>query len=104
MAMHKDVDTSMLRRAIWNYIHCMFGIRLVCFLCLKWIFPLGSIIQVLGTHTGAYVYILMTISSPNSVLLCFIEPLHCSLGFFSSVQAKEKGGEGIELGTLTRVK
>lgn len=29
MAMHKDVDTSMLRRAIWNYIHCMFGIRLV---------------------------------------------------------------------------
>ncbi|MBN3311101.1 SESN1 protein, partial [Amia calva] len=29
MAMHKDVDTSMLRRAIWNYIHCMFGIRQV---------------------------------------------------------------------------
>lgn len=29
MATHKDVDTSMLRRAIWNYIHCMFGIRLV---------------------------------------------------------------------------
>ncbi|XP_059838964.1 sestrin-1 isoform X1 [Hypanus sabinus] len=27
MAMHKNVDTSMLRRAIWNYIHCMFGIR-----------------------------------------------------------------------------
>ncbi|XP_067841108.1 sestrin-1 isoform X5 [Heptranchias perlo] len=27
IAMHKDVDTSMLRRAIWNYIHCMFGIR-----------------------------------------------------------------------------
>lgn len=27
MAMHTDVDTSMLRRAIWNYIHCMFGIR-----------------------------------------------------------------------------
>jgi len=27
MPMHKDVDTSMLRRAIWNYIHCMFGIR-----------------------------------------------------------------------------
>ncbi|XP_052637314.1 sestrin-1 isoform X2 [Harpia harpyja] len=27
MATHKDVDTSMLRRAIWNYIHCMFGIR-----------------------------------------------------------------------------
>lgn len=32
MAMHKDVDTSMLRRAIWNYIHCMFGIRSVLFL------------------------------------------------------------------------
>ena len=32
MAMHKDVDTSMLRRAIWNYIHCMFGIRSVWFL------------------------------------------------------------------------
>ncbi|XP_058248084.1 sestrin-1 isoform X1 [Hemibagrus wyckioides] len=27
MAMHQGVDTSMLRRAIWNYIHCMFGIR-----------------------------------------------------------------------------
>ncbi|XP_023692204.1 sestrin-1 isoform X1 [Paramormyrops kingsleyae] len=27
MATHRDVDTSMLRRAIWNYIHCMFGIR-----------------------------------------------------------------------------
>ncbi|XP_033874492.1 sestrin-1-like isoform X3 [Acipenser ruthenus] len=27
MAMHRDVDTSMLRRAIWNYIHCMFGIK-----------------------------------------------------------------------------
>ncbi|XP_043573184.1 sestrin-1-like isoform X2 [Chiloscyllium plagiosum] len=27
MAMHCDVDTSMLRRAIWNYIHCVFGIR-----------------------------------------------------------------------------
>lgn len=41
MAMHKDVDTSMLRRAIWNYIHCMFGIRLVCFLMfIKRYFPL----------------------------------------------------------------
>ncbi|XP_078538728.1 sestrin-2 [Lissotriton helveticus] len=27
MAMHSGVDTSMLRRAIWNYIHCVFGIR-----------------------------------------------------------------------------
>ncbi|XP_069582342.1 sestrin-1 isoform X1 [Ranitomeya imitator] len=27
MAMHNDVDTSTLRRAIWNYVHCMFGIR-----------------------------------------------------------------------------
>lgn len=27
MAMHKDVDTSTLRRAIWHYVHCMFGIR-----------------------------------------------------------------------------
>lgn len=36
MAMHKDVDTSMLRRAIWNYIHCMFGIRLVLLsLCVR---------------------------------------------------------------------
>lgn len=34
MATHKDVDTSMLRRAIWNYIHCMFGIRSVAgYLC-----------------------------------------------------------------------
>ena len=29
MAMHSGVDTSMLRRAIWNYIHCVFGIRSV---------------------------------------------------------------------------
>lgn len=29
MATHQGVDTSMLRRAIWNYIHCMFGIRSV---------------------------------------------------------------------------
>lgn len=27
IAMHSGVDTSMLRRAIWNYIHCVFGIR-----------------------------------------------------------------------------
>lgn len=27
MGSKKDVDTSMFRRAIWNYIHCMFGIR-----------------------------------------------------------------------------
>lgn len=27
IAMHSGVDTSVLRRAIWNYIHCVFGIR-----------------------------------------------------------------------------
>ncbi|GAA6110738.1 sestrin-2 [Tachysurus ichikawai] len=27
MAMHSDVDTSTLRKAVWNYIHCIFGIR-----------------------------------------------------------------------------
>ncbi|XP_029104288.1 sestrin-2 isoform X2 [Scleropages formosus] len=27
MAMHRDVDTTMLRKAVWNYIHCVFGIR-----------------------------------------------------------------------------
>ncbi|XP_014460456.1 sestrin-2 isoform X1 [Alligator mississippiensis] len=27
MAMHHGVDTSTLRRAIWNYVHCVFGIR-----------------------------------------------------------------------------
>ncbi|CAM4733410.1 unnamed protein product [Leuciscus chuanchicus] len=27
MARHQGVDTSMLRRAIWNYIQCKFGIR-----------------------------------------------------------------------------
>ncbi|XP_070567733.1 sestrin-1-like isoform X3 [Ptychodera flava] len=27
MGMQVNVDTSSLRRAIWNYIHCMFGIR-----------------------------------------------------------------------------
>ncbi|XP_030360140.1 sestrin-2 isoform X1 [Strigops habroptila] len=27
IAMHCGVDTSMLRRAIWNYVHCVFGIR-----------------------------------------------------------------------------
>lgn len=38
MATHKDVDTSMLRRAIWNYIHCMFGIRSVAVTCLIYFF------------------------------------------------------------------
>ncbi|EOA92877.1 Sestrin-2 [Anas platyrhynchos] len=28
IAMHCGVDTSMLRRAIWNYVHCVFGIRI----------------------------------------------------------------------------
>ncbi|XP_018604404.1 sestrin-3 [Scleropages formosus] len=27
MASHEDVDTSMLRRALFNYVHCMYGIR-----------------------------------------------------------------------------
>ncbi|KAK7807708.1 hypothetical protein U0070_010923, partial [Myodes glareolus] len=27
MATHEDVDTSTLRRALFNYVHCMFGIR-----------------------------------------------------------------------------
>ncbi|XP_062846673.1 sestrin-2 [Trichomycterus rosablanca] len=27
MAMHTDVDTSTLRKALWNYIHCIYGIR-----------------------------------------------------------------------------
>nr|XP_006813000.1 PREDICTED: sestrin-1-like [Saccoglossus kowalevskii] len=27
MGMKRNVDTSTLRRAIWNYIHCMYGIR-----------------------------------------------------------------------------
>ncbi|XP_061112163.1 sestrin-2 isoform X1 [Conger conger] len=27
MAMHRGVDTFMLRKAVWNYIHCVYGIR-----------------------------------------------------------------------------
>ncbi|XP_034401079.1 sestrin-2 isoform X2 [Cyclopterus lumpus] len=27
MAMHEDVDTHTLRKALWNYIHCLYGIR-----------------------------------------------------------------------------
>lgn len=27
MATHEDVDTTTLRRALFNYVHCMFGIR-----------------------------------------------------------------------------
>ena len=27
MGDNKDVDTTSFRRAIWHYIHCMFGIR-----------------------------------------------------------------------------
>lgn len=27
MAMHEDVDTYTLRKALWNYIHCLYGIR-----------------------------------------------------------------------------
>ena len=30
MATHEDVDTTMLRRALFNYVHCMFGIRYGC--------------------------------------------------------------------------
>lgn len=29
MAMHEGVDTHTLRKALWNYIHCLYGIRLV---------------------------------------------------------------------------
>lgn len=29
MAMHEDVDTHTLRKALWNYIHCLYGIRSV---------------------------------------------------------------------------
>lgn len=29
MASHEDVDTTTLRRALFNYVHCMFGIRYV---------------------------------------------------------------------------
>ena len=29
MAMHEGVDTCTLRKALWNYIHCLYGIRLV---------------------------------------------------------------------------
>lgn len=29
MATHEDVDTTMLRRALFNYVHCMYGIRYV---------------------------------------------------------------------------
>jgi hypothetical protein len=29
MATHEDVDTTTLRRALFNYVHCMFGIRYV---------------------------------------------------------------------------
>ncbi|KAJ7991668.1 hypothetical protein DPEC_G00286270 [Dallia pectoralis] len=27
MAMHENVDTRTLRKALWNYIHCLYGIR-----------------------------------------------------------------------------
>lgn len=53
--MHKDVDTSMLRRAIWNYIHCMFGIRSVCFLTLIKTFPLHEVLGCLHTHMRAHI-------------------------------------------------
>lgn len=29
MAMHEGVDTHTLRKALWNYIHCLYGIRSV---------------------------------------------------------------------------
>lgn len=29
MAMHEGVDTHTLRKALWNYIHCLYGIRWV---------------------------------------------------------------------------
>ena len=27
MGSHKDVDTSLFRRAVWHYIHSLFGVR-----------------------------------------------------------------------------
>ncbi|XP_072356074.1 sestrin-1 isoform X4 [Scyliorhinus torazame] len=48
IAMHKDVDTSMLRRAIWNYIHCMFGIRYDDY-------DYGEINQLLDRNFKAYI-------------------------------------------------
>lgn len=55
MAMHKDVDTSMLRRAIWNYIHCMFGIRSVFFLTLIKTFPSHEVLGCLHAHMRAHI-------------------------------------------------
>ncbi|XP_040094485.1 sestrin-1 isoform X4 [Oryx dammah] len=58
MAMHKDVDTSMLRRAIWNYIHCMFGIRYDDY-------DYGEINQLLDR--GFKVYIKTVVCTPEKV-------------------------------------
>lgn len=55
MATHKDVDTSMLRRAIWNYIHCMFGIR-----------------SVPGKHDVASVLSCALLCCISTVLFCFL--------------------------------
>lgn len=74
MAMHKDVDTSMLRRAIWNYIHCMFGIRLVYFLMfIKSYSSLGMYNTLFNRSPPPPL--------PQELIFCFLgltEPLHCS--------------------------
>lgn len=98
MAMHKDVDTSMLRRAIWNYIHCMFGIRLVCFLMfIKRYFPLDWIIQVLGTHT--YTDSKWSPPSPVAYFYAYASENHFITAWFVSPFLIRREGE---LGTLTR--
>lgn len=47
IAMHEGVDTHTLRKALWNYIHCLYGIRSV--------------------SLRSY--------STNNVLMCFLFPL-----------------------------
>lgn len=49
MAMHEGVDTHTLRKALWNYIHCLYGIRSVSHsrhqLSLKYFFHFCRVIN-----------------------------------------------------------
>lgn len=47
MGGRKDVDTSRFRRAIWNYIQCMFGIRYEYALFSSRVFTIPSLLSVM---------------------------------------------------------
>lgn len=98
MAMHKDVDTSMLRRAIWNYIQCMFGIRLVfSYVYMEIFFHWANLFGYLE-HICTQTHKLKTLLSPVAYLYAYAsESRFITARFVFSFLTQQEG----ELGTWT---